>query len=185
MNAPQVASDINVSSQGIRKSMMPGVLAHAALWAALAFIVNLTWEIAHVRLYTIWAASNGMNVAWALLHCSLGDVVIALALFALAGIVFRRVDWPAPHPWVGSAIVVIGATTFTAWSEWYNVYRAGSWGYTASMPLILGIGISPLLQWIILPPAIVGTYRMLVPKLFVQHTAQNPIPTHDSAKRQP
>ena len=47
---------------------------------------------------------------------------------------------------------VIGAMAFTAWSEWYNVYRAGNWGYTASMPLVFGIGFSPLLQWLILPP---------------------------------
>ncbi len=185
MKSNQVASKISGSPQAIHTPKGPGVLAHAILWSALAFVLNLTWEFGHVRLYTIWAASDGMNLAWALLHCSLGDVVIALALFALAGIVFRRADWPALHPWVGSAIVVIGATTFTAWSEWYNVYRAGSWGYTASMPLILGIGISPLLQWIILPPAIVGAYRMLGPMLFVQHTAQNSIQTHDIAKGQP
>ena len=63
---------------------------------------------------------------------------------------------------------------FTAWSEWYNVYRAGNWGYTASMPLIFGIGLSPLLQWLILPPAMVAAYRTLVPVLFGQHTAQKP-----------
>ena len=157
-------------------------MALAGLWSALAFVLNLTWEIAHVRLYTIWAAADGMSVAWALLHCSLGDVVIALAMFALAGIALRRVDWPASRPWTGGVIVVIGATTFTAWSEWYNVYRAGNWSYTASMPMIFGIGISPLLQWIILPPAMVGAYRMLGPMLFGQHEPRTPIPAHDSPK---
>ena len=142
---------------------MPGVLARAGLWSALAFVLNLTWEIAHVRLYTIWAAGDGMSVAWALLHCSLGDVLIALAMFALAGIVVWRADWPVSRPWAGSAIAVIGAVGFTAWSEWYNVYRIGSWGYTASMPMIFGIGLSPLLQWLILPPVMVGAYRRLWP----------------------
>jgi len=65
-------------------------MARAGLWSALAFVVNLAWEIAHVRLYTIWAAADGPTVAWAPLHCSLGDVAIALALFALAGIVLRQ-----------------------------------------------------------------------------------------------
>ena len=86
----------------------PGVVVCAGLWSALAFVLNLAWEIAHVRLYTIWAAADGMSVAWALLHCSLGDVVIALAMFALAGIVLRRADWPASRPWRGGVIVVIG-----------------------------------------------------------------------------
>ena len=70
----------------------PRALACAARWSALAFVFNLAWEIAQVRLYTIWAAADGREIAWALLHCSLGDVVIALALFALAGIALRRAD---------------------------------------------------------------------------------------------
>jgi hypothetical protein len=87
-------------------------------------------------------------------------VAIALALFALAGIALRHADWPGTHPWAGGAIVVIGAIAFTAWSEWYNVYRIGSWGYMASMPTILGIGLSPLLQWLVLPPAMLVAYRL-------------------------
>jgi len=45
------------------------------------------------------------------------------------------------------------------WSEWHNVYRAGNWGNAASMPTVFGIGLSPLLQWLILPPMMVGAYR--------------------------
>ena len=58
---------------------------------------------------------------------------------------------------------MIGAMAFTARSEWYNVYRAGSWGYTTSMPMIFGIGLSPLLQWLVLPPVMVASYRALAP----------------------
>ncbi len=147
----------------------PGVMARAGLWSALAFVLNLAWEIAQVRLYTIWAEADRLSVAWALLHCSVGDVLIVLAMYALAGRVLRRADWPASRPWTGGAIVVVGALAFTAWSEWYNVYRAGSWGYTASMPTIFGIGLSPLLQWLILPPLLVVAYRTLRPLLFGQH----------------
>ena len=67
---------------------------------------------------------------------------------------------------------------YTAWSEWYNVYRAGSWGYTASMPLIFGIGLSPLLQWLILPPVLVLAYRTLVRRCSAGHRAA--IPTTSS-----
>ena len=74
------------------------VMARAGLWSALVFVLNLMWEIVHVRLYTIWAEADGMSVTWALLHCSLGDVVIALAMFAVAGIVLGRADWPASRP---------------------------------------------------------------------------------------
>jgi hypothetical protein len=155
------------------------IVARAGLWAALAFVLNLAWEIAQVRLYTIWADPDRLSVAWALLHCSLGDVLIALALFALASLVLRRVDWPASRPWTGGAIVVIGALAFTAWSEWYNVYGAGNWGYAASMPTIFSIGLSPLLQWLILPPVLVLAYRTLAPVLFGRHNLRSAIPTHN------
>ena len=162
--------------------MMPRILARAGLWSALAFALNLTWEIAQVRLYTIWAEADRLSVAWALFHCSLGDVAIALALFALAAMALRRVDWPASRPWTGGVIVVVGAMAFTAWSEWYNVYRAGNWGYTASMPVIFGIGLSPLLQWLILPPVLVLAYRTLGPVLFAGQNSRSPIPPHDSTR---
>ena len=164
--------------------MMPRIRARASLWAALAFVLNLAWEIAHVRLYTLWAEADGLTVAWSLFHCTLGDVLIALALFALAGMILRHADWPASRPWAGGAIVVIGAMAYTAWSEWYNVYRAGSWGYTASMPLVFGIGLSPLLQWLILPPVMVVAYRTLEPALFGRHKSRNPIPVRDSKRDQ-
>ncbi len=156
-----------------------GVIARAGLWSALAFVLNLTWEIAHVRLYTIWDTAGRVNVAWALLHCTLADVAIALAIFSLAGALLWRADWPASHPWAGGVIAVAGALAFTAWSEWYNVYRTGAWSYTASMPMIFGVGLSPLLQWLILPPVMVGAYRMLTLILLGQQGSQSPIPTRD------
>ncbi|MHB8666030.1 MAG: hypothetical protein ACYC7B_00725 [Burkholderiales bacterium] len=161
-----------------------GVMARAGLWAALAFVLNLAWEIAQVRLYTIWAQADRLTVAWSLLHCSIGDVLIALAMFALAGMVLRRADWPASHPWAGGAIVVIDAMAYAAWSEWYNVYRVGSWGYAASMPLVFGIGLSPLLQWLILPPVLVLAYRTLLPLLIGRRSSRGPSTPHDSTEAQ-
>jgi hypothetical protein len=160
-------------------------VARAGLWSVLAFILNLVWEIGHVRLYTIWMQADNVRIALAVFHCSLGDVVVALAMFALAGLLLRRADWPASRAWPGTMIVVIGAMAFTAWSEWYNVYRAGNWGYTASMPLIFGIGLSPLLQWLILPLMMVGAYRALGPVLFGQQNSQCPNRTQAFTKVQP
>ena len=165
--------------------MNRGVIARAGLWSVLAFALNLTWEIAHVRLYTIWTTADWPGVAWALIHCSLGDVLIALAMFALASLVLRRADWPASRPWTGGLIVVFGAMAYTASSEWYNVYRAGNWAYTASMPTIFGIGVSPLLQWLILPPVLVVAYRTLERVLFGRQNSNRPITTDDLERGQP
>ena len=140
-------------------------LARVILCSALSFSLNLVWEISHVGFYTIWREADGLRIAWSVFHCTLGDVLIALAGFALTAIVLWRADWPLSRPWTGGLIVVIAATAFTAWSEWYNVYRAGAWGYAKSMPLIFGIGLTPLLQWLVLPPVMVVAYRKLWPAL--------------------
>jgi hypothetical protein len=159
-----------------RVHAIPGIVARACLWSALAFLLNLAWEIAQVRLYTIWAAEDGMTVAWSLFHCSLGDALIAFVMFALAGIALRSADWPASRPWAGGVIVVIGAMTFTAWSEWYNVYRTGAWAYTADMPTIYGVGLPPLMQWLTIPPALVVVYRALLPVVFAKSDGQHVTP---------
>ena len=149
-----------------------GVIVRAGLWAALAFVLNLAWETAHIRLHTIWATADGIDIARAVLHWTLGDVLIALAMFGLAGLALWRADRPASHHWAGGIIVVIGAVGFTAWSEWYNVYRSGNWSYSTSMPMIFGIGLSPLLQWLVLPSVMIAAYRTLGPLLFVRHSSK-------------
>ena len=152
------------------------VIARAGLWSVLALVLNLVWEIAHVRLYTLWDTADRMTIVWSVLHCSLGDVLIALSLFALAGLALRQKDWPVFRPIAGGTIVVIGALAFTVWSEWFNVYKIGSWAYTVNMPMIFGIGLSPLLQWLLLPPLMTIAYRALCPRLFKRCSTSDLIP---------
>lgn len=161
-----------------------GIIKRAGLWCALAFALNLAWELAHARLYTLWNEADRMTLAWALVHCSLGDAAIALAMFALTGLALRQADWPAYRPWAGSVIAVIGAMTFTAWSEWRNVYQVGNWVYTADMPLIFGIGLSPLLQWLILPPLLTISYRRACRRLLGRNGTSNTIPLQNLSRIQ-
>ena len=58
--------------------------------------------------------------------------------------------------------IALGAA-YTVFSEWLNVEIRRSWSYAASMPVLplLGTGLTPLLQWVIVPAlslAIIG-YR--------------------------
>jgi hypothetical protein len=44
---------------------------------------------------------------------------------------------------------------YTVFSEWLNIVVRRSWAYSSLMPVVslfgLGIGLSPLLQWIVVP----------------------------------
>lgn len=99
------------------------------VWGALAFALNLMWEIAQLPLYTIVETHSAAQIAYAVLHCTLGDVIIASGSFVLAGFLLHAPGWPSLRPWPGIAIAVVSGLLYTAYSEWNNVYVAGTWAY--------------------------------------------------------
>jgi hypothetical protein len=92
------------------------------------------------------------EIALALFHCTGGDILITTATLAGAAALARAFRWP-PFGWrmALAAIILVGA--YTIFSEWLNVEIRRSWSYTAAMPVLpwLGTGLTPLLQWLIVP----------------------------------
>ena len=62
-------------------------------------------------------------------------------------------EWPASRFWPVAVSTVLMGLIFTTYSEWMNVEVRHSWAYTDLMPRLppLGTGLSPLLQWLVLP----------------------------------
>ena len=121
-------------------------------WAAWAAALNLVWEIAQLPLYTIYATGTPSGIAFAVFHCTIGDVLIALACYGAAALATRSLQWPLQRPVLGAAIAVPIGIVYTAISEWLNVSVRAAWEYAAAMPTIYGIGVSPILQWLLIPP---------------------------------
>ena len=48
--------------------------------------------------------------------------------------------------------ILLGAA-YTVFSEWLNINIRRSWSYTDAMPVLplLGTGLTPLLQWVVVP----------------------------------
>lgn len=128
-------------------------------WMSLALMLHLVWEVAHLPLYTLSADGDRLRVALYVLHCTLGDVLIASATFLAPTLIWRRFDWYRTQPLAGGALMIVLAVLYTAASEWFNVYYRASWGYTPSMPTVGGIGVTPLLQWIVVPVLMVIAMR--------------------------
>src|SRR5271168_3037899 len=82
---------------------------------------NLLWEITQLPLYTIWQTGSPGEIAFAVVHCTVGDVLIAASSFVLALLVAGNASWP--HNALGRIIVatVIFGTAYTVFSEWVNV----------------------------------------------------------------
>jgi hypothetical protein len=120
-------------------------------WAFLALGLHLLWEIGHLPFYALWDEADAWRVAVYVTHCTLGDVLIATLAYLAVALARRQMDWPRHRPWIGGTMLVALGLGYTVFSEWYNVYRIGSWAYSETMPLIYGIGITPLVQWLVVP----------------------------------
>jgi hypothetical protein len=120
-------------------------------------VLNLSWETAHLPLYTIWTEALPAEIAFAVAHCTLGDLLIGIVAIGVALIATRA---PALARWNWPRIAMLTALTgaaYTALSEWMNVVALRSWEYSASMPTLqlgeFGLGLSPIGQWLAIPPA--------------------------------
>ncbi|OGA16539.1 MAG: hypothetical protein A3I63_11680 [Betaproteobacteria bacterium RIFCSPLOWO2_02_FULL_66_14] len=118
--------------------------------------LNLAWEMAQLPLYTLWREAPAAWIAYAVLHCTAGDVVIGGAVL-LAGLIATRASAPAQWRWgLIAPLAALAATGYTAFSESLNTAVLRSWSYSALMPTVeiagIEIGVSPLLQWLVIPP---------------------------------
>jgi hypothetical protein len=59
--------------------------------------------------------------------------------------------------WRVALLAIVLGAAYTVYSEWLNVSVRAAWAYSDRMPLIslfgLKTGLSPLLQWVIVPAA--------------------------------
>src|SRR3546814_20472472 len=73
-----------------------------------------------------------------------------LALFLVV-----RASWPQVDSRLIVAVAVVLGLSYTLFSEWLNIEIRQSWAYRDIMPVvpIVDAGLSPVLQWIIVPLA--------------------------------
>lgn len=119
----------------------------------VATLGNLLWETAHVRLYTLWETGSRAEITYAVLHCTLGDGLIAAFSLLLAVALFGRGAWPSRASGRVALATILFALAYTVFSEWLNVEVRESWAYLPAMPRLplLGTGLSPLIQWLVIP----------------------------------
>ncbi len=127
-------------------------------WTILRFLIamaagNLLWELGHIPLYTIWVEGTWGEIAYAVLLCTIGDVMIAGICLLPSLAIIGRSAWP--RAWFGAVALatILLALSYTVFSEWLNTEVRGRWAYREAMPRLpgLGIGLTPILQWIVVP----------------------------------
>ncbi len=118
--------------------------------------LSLAWEIAQLPLYTIWNDGRPAYIAFAVLHCTAGDILIGGAALAAALLITRAPALAAWRGWRIALVTAVIATSYTAFSEWMNTFVLRSWEYSELMPRVslgdIELGASPLAQWLVIPP---------------------------------
>lgn len=93
------------------------------------------------------------EIAFAILHCTGGDLLIAVATLMLALLFIGADSWPKEGFYPVLTLTVILGAAYTVFSEWLNVVIRQSWAYSELMPVIpvINTGLAPFLQWLIIP----------------------------------
>ena len=118
--------------------------------------LNLAWETVQLPLYTLWSEASAGTIAFAVAHCTTGDIAIGAAALIIVLILGREGALSQWH-WRRIAVcTALAGAAYTVFSEWSNTAVLGSWAYSGLMPTLevagIDIGMSPLLQWLVLPP---------------------------------
>jgi hypothetical protein len=126
--------------------------------ALFALLLNYPWEFLQVPLYEHMPQAPHWEAVKACSRATAGDAVIALAAYGAVAVWLRSRDWvlkPTPAAtlsFMGFGVLITVAVEWLALSGLW-VER---WSYSALMPVVpgLGVGLSPLTQWLVLPPLV-------------------------------
>ena len=126
--------------------------------AGFALLAHFAWEMAQMPLYRMDTPS-GWRMVGGCMQATVGDAIMTLLAYAVAVLVIRRRLWLiSPGPLELATFLGVGLA-MTGGLEWWNVSVRHSWAYSADMPSVAGIGLAPIVQWIVLPPIILWLAR--------------------------
>lgn len=131
--------------------------------ALFALLLNFPWEFLQGPLFAGMVDARHGDALKTCSRATVGDALIMLAAYAAVAVVARSRRWiRAPsRPQlllfvaVGLSITVV-IERLALQGVWID-----AWSYAPAMPIVpgIGIGLSPVLQWIVLPLAVAWLVR--------------------------
>ena len=116
------------------------------LTLVFSYLFNFVWESVH----SVWLY-GGHNFAAGQYVCMVGyvsgiDALLVLAIFVFISLAWRNAFWMKRLTPVHALAVLVAGILVSGIIEYRAVYVLKEWRYGLNMPLILGIGLSPLIQ---------------------------------------
>jgi hypothetical protein len=130
----------------------------------LSFAFHFAWELLQVPTFVGMADRSHWEGVKICTAATLGDVGFALVAFWTTAVVSRSRQWIAsPRLWQLGLFIAVGVALTIAF-EFYYVEITGRWAYSELMPRVppFGTGLSPLLQWILVPLLVASLTRRII-----------------------
>jgi hypothetical protein len=131
--------------------------------ALIGFVLNLIWELVHGPLYKEFKYDFS-HISFCTL-ASITDMLTLLLLFFVFSLVLKNVNWIEQLSFSNVLLLMlVGALSSTLVEIWH--INRGDWLYAKSMPLIpiVKAGVSPVLQFTILPLIIFIISKKIISK---------------------
>jgi hypothetical protein len=119
-----------------------------------AFLLNYPWEFLQVPFFAGMAEATHWDAVLFCSRAAAGDVVIMLVAFWSVALATRSREW-IRRPTRMHVIAFAGVgVVITLLFEWIATDILNRWQYSTLMPTlpVIGTGLTPVLQWILLPP---------------------------------
>jgi hypothetical protein len=124
--------------------------------AFFSFFLHFVWEMWQVPFFADMPSTAHWSGVAICSRATLGDAAMAVVAFCGAALYRRSRSWfLAPRGWELLIYLGIGLT-ITVVFEWLATGPLARWSYGPEMPRlpILGTGLLPILQWIVVPPVV-------------------------------
>lgn len=122
-----------------------------------AFLLNFVWEFWQVPFYRDMPSAPHWQATTVCSLAAVGDAVIMLVAFCAVAAIMRARTWVLKPSAPQVVVFTMTGIAITLMMEWVATESLHMWVYADRMPVLplLGIGLLPLLQWVILPPLVV------------------------------
>jgi len=119
-------------------------------------IGNVVWEVVQLPLYKLWHTGTPFEIASMVLHCTAGDMLIALVAVIAALLAVGSPSWPEQRFTAVMLSTVAVSVVVTIAVEYLSTVVWQFWAYTETMPTLpwIGTGLAPVAQWLVLPPLV-------------------------------
>ncbi len=122
--------------------------------AGFGFLLHFVWEMMQVPWFDGMLETSHGTVVWLCTRATFGDVVILVVAYWTGSAVVRQRQWLIRGLRLPALVTVATGVLITVVFEWLATGMLDRWSYADNMPVVsgIGVGLTPLLQWLVLPP---------------------------------